>query len=138
MSAANRTVVTITVMMVAVTVVVRICLVDSHSPIGADASRSIDAIDTGGRVARLSEHERAKCNHDGEHRCAISGDAQHSVFHFKYLFGYRRRMVSSLLYNENPGHGDRGFLSLQHFAMQGNASSPLGDKSMRAQYVNTL
>ena len=29
-----------------------------------------------------------------------------------------------------------GFLSLQHFAMQGNASSPLGDKSMRAQYAN--
>ena len=47
-------------------------------------------------------------------------------------------MVSSLLYNENPGHDDRGFLSLQHFAMQGNASSPLGDKSMRAQYVNAL
>jgi hypothetical protein len=46
-------------------------------------------------------------------------------------------MISSLLYNENPGHDDRGFLSLQHFAMQGNASSPLGDKSMRAQYVPT-
>jgi hypothetical protein len=85
MGAANRTVVTITVMMVAVTVVVRICLVDSHSPIGANASGSIDAIDTGGCVAQFSEHECAKCNHDGEHRCAISGDAQHSVFHFKYL-----------------------------------------------------
>ena len=80
--AGNRTVVTITVM-------VGICLVDSHSPIGADASGSIDAIDTGGCVARLSEHERAKCNHDGEHRCAISGDAQHSVFHLGYLFAYR-------------------------------------------------
>jgi hypothetical protein len=74
----NRTVVPITVMM-------RICLVDSHSPIGADASGSIDAIDTGGCVARLSEHERAKCNHDGKHRCAILGKAQHSVFHFGYL-----------------------------------------------------
>ena len=80
--AGNRTVVTITVM-------VGICLVDSHSPIGADASGSRDAIDTGGCVARLSEHERAKCNHDGEHRCAISGDAQHSVFHLGYLFAYR-------------------------------------------------
>ena len=29
-----------------------------------------------------------------------------------------------------------GFLSLQHFAMQGDASSTLGDKSMRAQYAN--
>jgi hypothetical protein len=47
-------------------------------------------------------------------------------------------MVSSLLYNENPGHDDRGFLSLQHFAMQGNASSPLGDNSMRAQYADAL
>ena len=45
-------------------------------------------------------------------------------------------MFSSLLYNENPGHDDRGFLSLQHFAMQGHASSPLGHKSMRAQYAN--
>jgi hypothetical protein len=66
--AGNRTVVTITVM-------VRVSLVDSYSPIGADASGSIDAIDTGGCVARLSEHERAKCSHDGEHRRAISGDA---------------------------------------------------------------
>ena len=55
-------------MMVAITVMVRICLVDPDSPIGADASGSIDAIDTGGCVARLSAHERAKCNHDGEHR----------------------------------------------------------------------
>ena len=86
MGAGNRTVVTITVMMVAITVMVRICLVDSHSPIGADASGSIDAIDTGGCVARLSEHERTKCNHDGEHRRAISGDAQHSVFHFGYFW----------------------------------------------------
>ena len=74
----NRTVVPITVM-------VRICLANSYSPIGADASRSIDAIDTGGCVARLGEHERAKCNHDGEHRCAVSGEAQHSVFHFGCL-----------------------------------------------------
>ena len=66
--AANRMVVTITVM-------VRICLVNSHSPIGTDASGSVDSIDTGGCVARLSEHERAKCKHDGEHRRAISGDA---------------------------------------------------------------
>ena len=46
------------------------------------------------------------------------------------------RTISSLLYNENPGHDDRGFLSLQHFAMQGNASSQSGDKSMRTQYAN--
>jgi hypothetical protein len=72
--AGNRTVVTITVM-------VRICLVDSHSPIGADASGSVDSIDTSGCVARLGEHEGAKCNHNGEHRCAISGEAQHSIFH---------------------------------------------------------
>ena len=100
--ATNRTVIPITVM-------VRICLVDSYSPIGADASGSIDAIDTGGCVARLSEHERAKCNHDGEHRCAIFGDAQHSVFHFGYLLVTGVRMISSLLDNENPGHDDRGF-----------------------------
>jgi hypothetical protein len=73
--ATNRTVVPITVM-------VRICLANSHSPIGADASGSVDSIDTGGCVARLGEHERAKCNHDGEHRCAVSGEAQRSVFHF--------------------------------------------------------
>jgi len=74
----NRTVVPITVM-------VRICLANSYSPIGADASRSVDSIDTSGCVARLSNHERAKCNHDGEHRCAILGKAQLSVFHFGYL-----------------------------------------------------
>jgi len=61
--AANRTVVPITV-------TVRICLANSHSPIGADASGSIDAIDTSGCLARLGEHEDAKCNHDGEHRRA--------------------------------------------------------------------
>ena len=77
--ATNRTVV------VPVTVVVRIRLANSHSPIGADASGSVDSIGTSGSVARLGEHERAKCNHDGEHRCAISGDARLSVF----LFGYR-------------------------------------------------
>ena len=57
----NRTVVPITVM-------VRICLANSYSPIGADASRSVDSIDTSGCVARLRKHERAKCNHDGDHR----------------------------------------------------------------------
>ena len=72
-------------MVVPITVMVRICLVNSHSPIGADASGSVDSIDTSGCVARLSEHECAKCNHDGEHRCAISGEAQRSVFHFGYL-----------------------------------------------------
>ena len=40
--ATNRTV------MVPVTVVVRICLANSHSPIGADASRSVDSIGTNG------------------------------------------------------------------------------------------
>ena len=75
----NRTVV------VSVTVVVRICLANSHSPIGADASGSVNSIDTSGCVARLSEHEGAKCNHDGEHRCAISGEAQLRVFHFGCL-----------------------------------------------------
>ena len=73
-------------MVVPMTVMVRICLVNSHSPIGTDASGSVDSIDTGGCVARLGEHERAKCNHDGEHRCAILGKAQHSVFHFGYLW----------------------------------------------------
>ena len=95
MGAANRSVVPITVMMVAVTVMVRLCLVDSHSPIGADASGSTHAIDTGGCVARLSWR-------------AISGDAQHSVFHLRYLLLTEVRMISSLLYNENPGHDDRG------------------------------
>ena len=107
--AANRTVITITVMMVAITVMVRICLVDSHSPIGADASGSVDSIDTSGSVARLSEHERAKCNDDGEDRRAISGDAEHRSFHFGYLLVTEARMISSLLDNENPGHDDRGF-----------------------------
>ena len=76
--ATNRTVVPITMM-------VRICLVNSHSPIGADASRSVDSICTSGCMARLGEHERAKSNHDGEHRYAILGKAQLSVFHFGYL-----------------------------------------------------
>jgi hypothetical protein len=101
-STTNRTVVPITVM-------VRIGLANSHSPIGADASRSVDSIDTSGCVARLSEHERAKCNDDDEHRCAISGDAQHRFFHFGYRLVTGVRMISSLLYNENPGHDDRGF-----------------------------
>jgi hypothetical protein len=134
--AGNRTVVTITVMMVAITVMVRIRLVDSHSPIGADASGSIDAIDTGGRVARLSEHESAKCNHDGEHRRAISDDAQHSFFHLGYLLLTEVRMISSLLYNENPGHDDRGFCPYSISRCREMHRSPLGDKSMRAQYAD--
>ena len=77
--ATNRTVV------VPVTVVVRICLANSHSPIGADASGSVDSIGTSGSVARLREHERSKCNHDGEHRCAVSGEAERSVCHFGCL-----------------------------------------------------
>jgi hypothetical protein len=96
-------------MVVPMTVMVRICLVNSHSPIGADASGSVDSIDTGGCVARLGEHECAKCNHDGEHRCAILGKAQLSVFHFGYLPIRGVRIVSSLRCNENPGHDDRGF-----------------------------
>ena len=72
--ATNRT-------MVPITVTVRVWFANPHSPIGADASRSVDSIDTSGCVTRLGEHERAKCNHDSEHRCAISGEAQRSVFH---------------------------------------------------------
>ena len=75
----NRTVV------VSITVVVRVWLANSHSPIGADASRSVDSIDTSGSAARLREHERAKCNYNGEHRCAISGEARLSVFQFGCL-----------------------------------------------------
>ena len=44
--ATNRTVV------VSVTVVVRICLANSHSAIGPDTSRSIDAINASGCVGR--------------------------------------------------------------------------------------
>jgi hypothetical protein len=84
--AGNRTVVTITVM-------VRVWLVDSHSPIGADASRSVNSIGTNRCVARLSEHEHGKCDHDGEHRRAISGDAQHRSFHFGYLLVTGGRMI---------------------------------------------
>ena len=68
MGAINRTAVPITV-------TVRICLANSYSPVGTDASSSIDAIGTSGCAARLREHERSKCDHDGEHRCAISGKA---------------------------------------------------------------
>ena len=75
----NRTV------MVPITVVVRICLANSHGPIGADASGSVDSIGTSGCVARLREHKRSKCNHDGEHGCAVSGEAQRGVFHFGCL-----------------------------------------------------
>ena len=73
-------------MVVPITVMVRICLANSHSPIGAHTSRSVNSIGTSGCVARLGEHERAKCNHDSEQRCAILGKAQHSVFHFGYLW----------------------------------------------------
>src|ERR1700745_2286828 len=76
---------------------------------GADASRSVDSIDTSGCVARLSEHEGTKCNHDGEHRCAVSGEAQRSVFHFGCCGLQGGGLIASLLYNENPGHNDRGF-----------------------------
>jgi len=113
-------------MVVPMTVMVRICLVNSHSPIGTDASGSVDSIDTGGCVARLGEHERAKCNHDGEHRCAISGDAQHRSFHFGYLLVTGARMISSLLYNENPGHHDRGISVLTAFRDAGKCIISVG------------
>jgi hypothetical protein len=71
---------------------------DDRSPIGADASGSIDAIGTSGGVARLGEHERAECNHDGEDRCAISGEAQRSVFHFGVPFGFEEnKFILSLV-----------------------------------------
>jgi hypothetical protein len=82
MGATNRAVIPITVM-------VRIWLANAHSPIGADASGSVDPIGTSGCVARLSEHKRGKCNHDGEHRGAKSDESQRSVFHFGYLLDYR-------------------------------------------------
>ena len=82
MGATNRPVIPITVM-------VRIWLANGHSPIGADASGSVNSIGTSGCVDRLSEHKREKCNHDGEHRCAISDESQRSVFHFEYPLGYR-------------------------------------------------
>jgi hypothetical protein len=133
--AANRTVITITVMMVAITVMVRICLVDSHSPIGADASGSIDAIDTGCCVARLSEHERAKCNDDGEHRCAISGDAQHRSFHFGYLLVTGARMIHRCSTMKTPAM-TTGVSVPTAFRDAGKCIIPLRDKSMRAQYAN--
>jgi hypothetical protein len=80
--AIDRTVVSITVMM-------RIWLANSHSPIGSDTPRSIDSIGTSGGVTGLGEYERAQCNHDSERRCAISGEAQRSVFHFGYRLGSR-------------------------------------------------
>ena len=55
--ATNRTVVPITVM-------ARIWLANSQSPVGSDAASPIDAIDTSGCVAWLGKHERAKCSHD--------------------------------------------------------------------------
>jgi hypothetical protein len=76
--ATNRTVVP--------TVMARIWLANSHSPVGADAPSTIDPIDTGGCVTRLCEHERAKSHHNGKHRCAISIEAQYSVFHFSGAF----------------------------------------------------
>jgi hypothetical protein len=75
MSATNRTVVPITVM-------VRVWLANSHSPVGTDASSPIDSIDTGGCMTWLGEHERAKSHHDGKHRCATSIEGQYSAFHF--------------------------------------------------------
>jgi hypothetical protein len=89
--ATNRTVVPITMM-------VRICLVNSHTPIGADASRSVDSICTSGCMARLGEHERAKSNHDSEDRYAISGEAQRSVFHYEHLLDSR----SATLFHRLP------------------------------------
>jgi hypothetical protein len=50
-----------------------------------------------------------------------------SVYRSARLF-HRRSTI------KNPGH-TTGVSALQHLAMQGNASSPLGDKSMRAQYA---
>ena len=89
--ATNRTVVPITV-------TVRICLANSHRSVRADASGSVHAIGTSGCAARLREHERSKCKHDGEHRCAISGEAQRSVFHFCLPFGLQEcRITASLL-----------------------------------------
>jgi hypothetical protein len=129
--ATDRTVVPIAVM-------VRVCLANSHSPIGADASGSIDAVGTSGCVARLGEHERSKCNHDGEHRCAISGKAQRSDFHFGYLLDYRSAGLLRRCSRSKTPAMMAGVSSLQHFAMRGNASSPLGDKSMQAQYAETL
>ena len=79
--ATNRTV-------VPMTVTVRIWLAHSHSPIRADASRSVDSIGTSGGVAWLREHERAKRNRDRERRCAKSGQALCSVFHFGLPFGF--------------------------------------------------
>jgi hypothetical protein len=73
--ATNRTVVPMTVM-------VRIWFANSHSPVRADAPSPIDPIDTGGCVAGLGEHQRAKSHHDGEHRNAISGETVCTMFHF--------------------------------------------------------
>jgi hypothetical protein len=81
MSATNRTVVPITVM-------VRIWLANSHSPVGADTPSPIDPIDTGGCVTWLGEHERAKRNHNDERQCTTSIEAKYSVFHFRCLLGY--------------------------------------------------
>jgi hypothetical protein len=78
MSATDRTVVPITVM-------ARIWLAHSHSPVGADAPSPIDPIDTSGCVAWLGEHERAKRNHNGERQCTTSIEAKYSVFHFRCL-----------------------------------------------------
>jgi hypothetical protein len=80
--ATNRTVVPITVM-------VRIWLANSHSPIGADTSSPIHSIDASGCVAWLGEHERAERNHGGDHRCATSTEALCSVFHFMVPFEFK-------------------------------------------------
>jgi hypothetical protein len=82
--ATNRTVVAITVMP-------RIWLANSHSPVGADTPSPIYPIDTSGCVAWLGEHERAKSHHDGKYRCAIYGESLHNVFHFGFLLVSRER-----------------------------------------------
>ena len=77
--ATNRTLVPITVM-------ARIRLANSHSPVGADASSPIDPIDTGGSVTWLGEHERAKGHHGGNQRRVTSIEAQYSAFQFTGAF----------------------------------------------------
>jgi hypothetical protein len=67
---------------VPMTVMVRIWLANSHSPVRSHASRSVDAINTSGCMAWLGEHERAKCSHDGEHRYATSSEALCKKCHF--------------------------------------------------------
>jgi hypothetical protein len=81
-SDAPRPVGTVGATVVPITVMARIWLANSHSPIWSDAASPIDAIDTSGWVTWLGERERANCNHDGEHRDAISSEALCSVYDF--------------------------------------------------------